>query len=309
MSPLENSATPSHKQTVSFLTRRFREVGLKPTGRHGQNFLIDMNLQQLLVDSAQLTADDVVLEIGTGTGGITAMIANQVASVVTVEIDRHLYQLASEELIDFDNVTMLQQDALKNKNQFQENILRTVEQKIHENGDFKLVANLPYNIATPIISNLLACRIPPRSMTVTIQKELAERILAKPSTKDYSHLSIWIQCQCTAEIIRIMPPSVFWPQPKVESAILHLELDEERRAQIPDLHFFHTFTRALFFHRRKFLRSVVVSAMKKQLSKSQIDESLSEANLRADQRAEQLSVEKILTLCEAVRSRLPQSVN
>ncbi len=263
-----------------------------------------MNLQQLLVDSAQLTDEDTVLEIGTGTGALTARIAKGVAAVITVEIDKHLYQLASEELIDFDNVTLLQQDALKNKNRFNENILAAVEASLRENGPFKLVANLPYNIATPVISNLLACKIPPESMTVTIQKELAERIIAKPSTKDYSHLSVWIQSQCAAEIVRIMPPSVFWPQPKVESAIIHLKLDEARRARIPDLPFFHTFNRSLFFHRRKFLRSVVISAMKKQLDKAQVDASIAEAGLRGDQRAEQLSVENILALCEAVRSRL-----
>ncbi len=304
MPPAENATVGAQKQTISFLTRRFREVGLRPASRHGQNFLIDMNLQQLLVDSAQLTEEDTVLEIGTGTGALTARIAKGAAAVITVEIDKHLYQLASEELIDFDNVTMLQQDALKNKNRFNENILASVEANLRENGHFKLVANLPYNIATPVISNLLACKIPPESMTVTIQKELAERITAKPSTKNYNHLSVWIQSQCVAEIVRIMPPSVFWPQPKVESAIIHLKLDEARRARIPDLPFFHTFNRSLFFHRRKFLRSVVISAMKTQLDKAQVDASIAEVGLRGDQRAEQLSVENILALCEAIRSRL-----
>jgi 16S rRNA (adenine1518-N6/adenine1519-N6)-dimethyltransferase len=264
-----------------------------------------MNLQQLLVDSAELTSDDVVLEIGTGTGALTALMAERVAAIVTVEIDKHLYQIASEELIDFTNVTMLHQDALKNKNQLHENILTAIEQQLAETHRFKFVANLPYNIATPVISNLLGCRIPPCSMTVTLQKELAERIIARPSSKDYSHLSIWIQSQCTAEIIRIMPPTVFWPRPKVESAIVHLEFVKALRDRIPDLHFFHSFTRSLFFHRRKFLRSVLVSAMKKQLDKEQVDEAIDELQLKPDQRAEQLSVETILALCEAVRRRLP----
>lgn len=305
MVPPENGAAPVHKQTISFLTRRFREVGLQPTSRHGQNFLIDMNLQQLLVDSAKLSSEDVLLEIGTGTGALTALMAERVAAVVTVEIDKHLYQIASEELIDFTNVTMLRQDALKNKNQLHENILTTIEQQLAETHRFKFVANLPYNIATPVISNLLGCRIPPCSMTVTIQKELAERILAKPSSKEYSHLSVWIQSQCTAEIIRIMPPTVFWPRPKVESAIVHLEFVKALRDRIPDLHFFHSFTRSLFFHRRKFLRSVLISAMKNQLDKEQVDEAINELQLKPDQRAEQLSVETILALCEAVRRRLP----
>ena len=306
--PDENAARPE-KQTISFLTRRFREVGLQPASRHGQNFLIDMNLQQLLVDSALLRPQDVVLEVGTGTGSLTALIAKKVASVVTVEIDQHLYQLASEALIDFMNVTLLQRDVLRNKNRLAPEVLETVAEKLDDTGAFKLVANLPYNIATPLISNLLACERPPQSITVTIQKELAERILARPSTKNYGHLSVWVQSQCDAEYIRTMPPSVFWPRPKVESAIIHLKLDQPRRNQIPDLAFFHRFTRALFLHRRKFLRSVLASAMKKELDKSQIDRALAEVGLRPDLRAEQLSVDTILALCESIRDQLSEKTS
>ena len=306
MSTLDENKPNRHRQTISFLTRRFREVGLQPASRHGQNFLIDMNLQQLLVDAAGLTAEDVVLEVGTGTGGLTALIAAQVSAVVTVEIDQHLYQLASEELLDFKNVTMLQQDVLRNKNNLANEVLEAVRAHLDGDAKFKLVANLPYNIATPLISNLLAYEQPPQSITVTIQKEVAERILASPSTKNYGHLSVWVQSQCTAECIRLMPPSVFWPRPKVESAIIQLTLDKERRNQIPDLAFFHRFTRAIFLHRRKFLRSVVASAMKNELDKSQVDHAIAAAGLRADQRAEQLSVETILTLCEAVRNQLSE---
>jgi 16S rRNA (adenine1518-N6/adenine1519-N6)-dimethyltransferase len=304
MSDPEEKEQPLQRQTTSFLKRRFREVGLQPASRHGQNFLIDLNLQQLLVDSAELSPDDVVLEVGTGTGALTARIAPRVAAVVSVEIDRHLFQLASEELIDCENVTLLQQDVLKNKNQLASDVLESVRERLGDSQRFKLVANLPYNIATPLISNLLACQRPPHSMTVTIQKELAERILAKPSTKDYGHLSIWIQSQCQAECVRIMPPTVFWPRPKVESAIVHITLDQNRRDKIPDLVFFHRFTRALFFHRRKFLRSVVVSAMKKELDKSEVDTAIAEVGLRPDERAEQLSVDSILILCESIRKRV-----
>ena len=112
MSTPEKKEPKQHRQTISFLTRRFREVGLQPASRHGQNFLIDMNLQQLLVDAAQLGPEDVVLEVGTGTGALTALIATKASAVVTVEIDQHLYQLASEELLDFQNITMLKQDVL-----------------------------------------------------------------------------------------------------------------------------------------------------------------------------------------------------
>ncbi len=293
------------KQTISYLTRRFREVGLEPNARHGQNFLIDINLVHLLVEAAALTGDDVVLEVGTGTGSLTALIAERVAAVVTVEIDRHLFQIASEELIDCENVTMLARDALKNKNRFDPLVLDAVAEELQkgENRRFKLVANLPYNIATPVIANLLAAPLVPQSMTVTIQKELAERIVAKPSTKEYGHLSVWVQSQCRAEIVRIMPPAVFWPRPKVESAILHIELDPQRRARIPDLAFFQSFTRAMFFHRRKFLRSVLVSATKTYFTKPQVDEVLVETGFGPDWRAEQLSVDEMLRLCAAVKDK------
>ena len=225
------------RQTKTFLLERFREMGIRPATRHGQNFLIDLNLVQLIIDAADITADDVVLEVGTGTGSLTALMAERAAAVVTVEIDAHLFELASEQLIDLPNVTMLQFDALRNKNNFDDRVMDAVGEHLTAAPDrrFKLVANLPYNIATPVISNLLLARHVPHSMTVTIQKELADRIIAAPSTKDYSALSVWIQSQCTAEIVRLMPPSVFWPEPKVTSAILHIVVDPAKRARIKDL--------------------------------------------------------------------------
>ena len=305
MSTPEENEPQQQRQTISFLKRRFREVGLQPASRHGQNFLIDMNLQQLLVNAADLNETDLVLEVGTGTGALTALLAQKAGSVITVEIDQHLHQLASEELWDFKNITMLKCDVLHNKNKLSNEVLDAIATR-DATSHFKLVANLPYNIATPLISNLLGCANPPRSITVTIQKEVAERMLAKPSTKHYGHLSVWVQSQCAVECIRLMPPSVFWPRPKVESAIIQLTLERGRRDEIPDLLFFHRFTRALFLHRRKFLRSVVASAMKRNLEKSAVDVAIANAGLQSDQRAEQLSIEKILTLCEAVRDQLLQ---
>ncbi len=295
-----------NRQTVGYLRRRFQEVGLEPASRHGQNFLIDMNLQQLLVDSAELEPCDVVLEVGTGTGALTALASQRAAAVITVEIDERLQIVASEELFDHENVTMLRGDALKNKNSFAPMVIDTVGEKMAEaeGRRFKLVANLPYNVATPVISNLLSSPILPYSMTVTIQKELAERMMAVPSTKDYSALSIWMQSQCDIELVRIMAPTVFWPRPKVDSAIIHVRVNEEKRARIPDLAFFHEFVRSMFFHRRKFLRSVLVAAMKKRLGKPEIDEVMEEMGFNADTRAEQLDVDTMLRLCEAVRRRL-----
>jgi 16S rRNA (adenine1518-N6/adenine1519-N6)-dimethyltransferase len=293
----------SANQTVSFLMKRFREAGVQIKGKHGQNFLVDLNLLRILVDAADLQPQDVILEVGTGTGSLTANVAPRVAAVVTVEIDPQMYQLASEELYEFPNVTMLQLDALRNKSHFDERVLTAIAERIDESPgrQFKLVANLPYNVATPIISNLLLAPRVPVSMTVTIQKELGDRINAVPGTKDYSALSIWIQSQCQVQLVRILPPNVFWPKPKVHSAILHIEVDPAKRARIADLEFFHGFVRAMFFHRRKYLRSQLLSAAGPAFEKPQIDAILAEQNLNPELRAEQLTVEQMLSLGEAVR--------
>lgn len=296
------------RQTKTFLLERFREMGIRPATRHGQNFLIDLNLVDLIVDAADLTRDDVVLEVGTGTGSLTAMMAERAAAVVTVEIDAHLFELASEQLIDLPNVTMLQLDALRNKNNLDDRVMDALGEHLDAapSRRLKLVANLPYNIATPVLSNLLLARHVPYSMTVTIQKELADRITASPSTKDYSALSVWIQSQCDAEIVRVMPPSVFWPAPKVESAILRIHVDPAKRGRIRDLPFFHQITKALFLHRRKFLRANVVAAMKQHLNKSQVDTLLDEMGFAADTRTEQLDVGTLIKLAEKIQAAAPE---
>src|SRR5262245_58468074 len=233
----------SSRQTQSFLIERMKEAGIRPQGQHGQNFLIDLNLLDLLVRTANPGPKDVVLEIGTGLGSLTGRVAQLAAAVVTVEIDPRLYALASEELSGLANVTMLQQDALKNKNTIHPAVLEAVHQKLdaHPGSQLKLIANLPYNVATPVLSNLLTVTPVPLSLTATIQKELADRIVASPGTKDYSALSIWMQALCAMEIVREMPPQVFWPRPKVHSAIIHIVPHPAKRAALGDLTFFHEF--------------------------------------------------------------------
>jgi 16S rRNA (adenine1518-N6/adenine1519-N6)-dimethyltransferase len=295
------------RQTKTFLLERFREMGIRPATRHGQNFLIDLNLVELIVEAAELTKDDVVLEVGTGTGSLTQMMAERAAAVVTAEIDAHLYELASEQLIDLPNVTMLKLDALRNKNNLDDRIMDAVGEHLAAapGRRFKLVANLPYNIATPVISNLLLARHVPHSMTVTIQKELAERIIAPPSTKDYSALSVWIQSQANSEIVRILPPSVFWPAPKVSSAILRIVVDHNRRSKISDLTYFHQMTKALFLHRRKYLRANVLAAMKRHLDKPDVDALLDDMGFAADTRTEQLDVATLIKLADRIRAVAP----
>jgi 16S rRNA (adenine1518-N6/adenine1519-N6)-dimethyltransferase len=202
---------------------------------------------------------------------------------------------------------MLRLDALRNKNTIDDRVMDAIGHELAAGPGrrFKLVANLPYNIATPLLSNLLLARHVPHSMTVTIQKELAERIIASPSTKDYSALSVWIQSQCTAEIVRLLPPSVFWPAPKVSSAILKITVDNERRNQISDLAYFHQITKALFLHRRKFLRANIVAAMKEHLNKEAVDALLDDMGFAPDTRTEQLDVPTLIKLADKIHSVAP----
>ena len=292
------------RQTASYLSKRLAAAGLRPVSHFGQNFLIDLNLIDLIARSAKLQPNDVVLEIGTGVGSLTTRLSDAAGAVLTVEIDQNLHRLASEELSNRPNVRLLQFDALKNKNTLRPEMMEQIRDamsRIGEEARFLLVANLPYNVATPIISNLLHETPSPHAIVVTIQKELAERMIAQPRTKDYSALSVWIQSLCKAEIVRVLPPKAFWPRPKVDSAVIRLEVVPEWREKFPDLKYFHQTVRALFFHRRKFLRSVVISAMKGRLDKPQVDEVLSGLGHGETARAEELNVEQIQLLAEALR--------
>ena len=162
-----------NRQTTTFLKQRMEEAGIRPVSKFGQNFLIDLNLVNMIADSASITEQDIVVEVGTGTGSLTGLIAQKARHVITVEIDQNLWQLAQEELSSFGNITFLQQDALRNKNNLSPVLLDTIRSEMAkaEGSRLKLVANLPYNIATPLITNLLTLDdIVPTSMTVTIQK-------------------------------------------------------------------------------------------------------------------------------------------
>ena len=292
------------RQTATYLSKRLAAAGLRPVSRFGQNFLIDLNLVDLIAKSAELKKTDVVLEIGTGVGSLTTRLSDQAGAVLTVEIDNNLHRLASEELAGRPNVRLIHGDALRNKNSLRSDLMEQIRDAISRIGPearFLLVANLPYNVATPIISHLLHETPAPDAMVVTIQKELADRIIAEPGTKDYGALSVWIQSVCQAEIVRVLSPKVFWPRPKVHSAILRLDTLPEARSEFKDLKHFHQTVRALFFHRRKFLRSVVASAMKQSLSKPQVDEVLQSLGYDETSRAEQLTVKQIQKLAEALR--------
>jgi 16S rRNA (adenine1518-N6/adenine1519-N6)-dimethyltransferase len=297
-------------QTRTYLMKKFEAMGIRPQSRLGQNFLIDLNLLRLLHESGKIEPHDVVLEVGTGTGSLTAPMSEKAAVVITVDVDPVMQELAKQELFGRKNIRFLKMDILKNKNRLREEVLEMVREELKQpgpNGEkrrFKLVANLPYSIATPLISNLLLTEIPPALICVTIQKELADRITAKPRSKDWGALSLWTQAQCQTEIIRIMPPTVFWPRPKVDSAIIRLTLDEKRRKKIPDLKFYNEFCRAIFFHRRKFLRAELCSVFKYTIPKTRIDEIMDEMEFDTASRAETLPLKTMQRLCELCRQEL-----
>lgn len=303
------SETPSPappRQTLTFLRERLAAEGIRPKNDLGQNFLIDINLLNMLADTAAVGPDDICLEVGTGTGSLTALLADRAAAVISVEVDPRMHRLAAGLLGNRPHVRLLLHDALQGKNRLHPGLLETLEQARAEHPDkrFKLVANLPYHVATPLIGNLLALDRPPQTFTATVQREVAERLVARPGTRDYGALSVWVQSQGKAAIRRILPPQVFWPRPKVFSAIVHIEFRPALRARIPDLPSFHRFVRDLFLHRRKLLRAELAAVSGKRLEKAAVDRILADAELNPLCRAEELDVEDLIRLFSCFRAAL-----
>jgi len=297
---------PAQRQTRSHLMTLFEHQGMRPRGDLGQNFLIDLNLVEYVVEQAQLGPDDVVLEIGAGAGGLTVFLAPAAGDVVSVEVDHRVHALARAATALHPNVTLLLTDALRDKNHFAPEVLEAVTARLaaRPGGTLKLVANLPYCIATPVISNLVASDLPWSLMVVTIQWEMAERMRAKPGSDDYGALSIWLQSQCRVQVLKKLGASVFWPRPQVDSAIVRLEPDPLRRAAIGDRAFFHDFIRRLFTQRRKSLRSVLVSMYEDQLERTRIDAMLASMQLPDGARAEQLDVPVLVELAKVIMTNV-----
>ena len=253
-------ATAPTRQTTAYLKQLFVQVGFVIDAKRGQNFLVDLNLLDLLERSAGITPADVVLEVGTGTGALSERLSRAAQHVVTCEVDSRLACLARDKLIDCDNVTLVEGDVLAGKHRFAPAVLAAIEAALAASPGARLllVANLPYCVATPVISNLLALPRPFDTAVVTVQREMGERMTAAAGSHSYNALSVWIGAQCRSELVRVLPPSVFWPRPKVDSAIVRLDLEPDRRAAIGDLARFHDFVRDIFCHRRKVLRGVLV---------------------------------------------------
>ncbi len=224
------------RQTRSFLMSLFTQHGINPRGDLGQNFLIDVNLIEFAVRAAELGPRDVALEVGSGTGGMTAFLARDAGRVISVDIDKNMSALAAEAVQDCTNVTLINSDILKNKNTLDPHICDVIRHHVASipNGRLKLVANLPYSVATPVMSNLIASDLPWERMICTIQWELAEKMIAEPGDSKYGAMSAWIQSQASVRILKKLGPNVFWPRPKVDSAIVSLWRDQEAADRIHD---------------------------------------------------------------------------
>jgi 16S rRNA (adenine1518-N6/adenine1519-N6)-dimethyltransferase len=299
--PTEPASRQPTRQTTAYLKDLFQQVGFTIDARRGQNFLVDLNLLDLLERTAGVTAADAVLEVGAGTGALTERLARAAGRVVTVEIDPRLAQLARERVIECDNVHLVEGDVLAGKHRLAPAVLAAIDEAraACPQGRLLLVANLPYCVATPVISNLLALPRPFDAAIVTVQREMAERMTAAAGSHSYNALSVWIGSQCRSEIVRILPPSVFWPRPKVDSAIVRLDLEPDRRARITDLERFHAFVRDVFCHRRKVLRGVLIrlAGGKQQAAAVEaVDALYASLGLDATIRAEDISPDRFVDL-------------
>jgi 16S rRNA (adenine1518-N6/adenine1519-N6)-dimethyltransferase len=262
-------------------------------------------LLDLLVRAAALTPQDVVLEIGAGTAGLTTRLSAVAGQIVAVECDPRFYQLARQQTADCANVRLLHADALAGKNQMNPEVLAAVKAAMQDLDvdHYDIAANLPYDIAASIIGNVILERPCPRSITATVQLEVAQRLLAQPGMKDYGPLSVLIQVSGQAQVIRTLAPSVFWPRPKVHSAIVRVDFPTDPRKRHPDLAEFHGFVRQLFLHRRKKLRGSLAALCHDNGATDNVEVALRAIGVSVDVRAEQIDADHLYQLFHTVRSR------
>lgn len=257
--------------------------------KFGQNFLIDSNILEKIVDSAELTEQDCVLEIGPGIGTMTQYLAEQAREVIAVEIDKNLIPILEETLGDYDNVTVINEDILK------VDINRIVQER---NGGrpIKVVANLPYYITTPIIMALFEKHIPLQSITIMVQKEVADRMQVGPGTKDYGALSLAVQYYSKPEIVARVPASCFMPRPNVDSTVIRLERYDEPPVEVADESYLFAVIRASFNQRRKTLVNGLTNAGNLGVSKPDVEKVLAEMELSPTVRGETLTLEQFAEL-------------
>lgn len=266
-----------------------RKYGFKFTKSLGQNFLIDDSVVTDIVVGAQVDKEDFVIEIGPGVGTLTRELLKKAKAVCAIELDKSLISILEEELKEFDNFKLINEDALKvNFNEI-----------IGEEKNVKLVANLPYYVTTPIIISLLTGGYPFKSLTIMIQKEVAERMNAAPGGKDYGSLSLLVQYYCETEIVRKVAPSSFIPQPKVDSIVIKLEKLDAPRVQVQDEKLFFSIIRDSFNMRRKTLSNALRNLS---ISKENLNKAFEEAGIDPKRRGETLSIEEFAKLSDKIKA-------
>jgi 16S rRNA (adenine1518-N6/adenine1519-N6)-dimethyltransferase len=290
--------TPSPRQTLSYIKDLLHSRRLIPKNKMGQNFLIDLNLVDLVVRSAELTGSDCVLEVGTGTGSLSARLADQAGAVFTVELDREFFEMSRQLLAAYPNVRQMHGDALAGKNELNPHLVDGWNTLAAEKGltRRKLVANLPYAIATPLIANLLISGMPIERMVVMVQWELAERMVAMPGTKDFGALAVLLQSVANTQIVRRIAPTNFWPRPAVDSAIVLIKPNAEKASPVPDLKTWRAFLRDLYTQRRKNLRQALSGWPGGRRDKKDVDAKLAAIGFDGSIRAETLTIEQHLEL-------------
>ena len=265
--------------------------------KFGQNFLIDTGILEEIIEAAQITKDDFVLEIGPGIGTMTQYLCEAARAVVAVEIDTNLIPILKDTLAEYNNVDVLNEDILK------VNISKLAEEK--NNGKpIKVVANLPYYITTPIIMGLFESHVPIESITVMVQKEVADRMQAGPGTKDYGALSLAVQYYSKPQIVVNVPPSCFMPQPKVGSTVISLRRHQQPVVQVEDEKLMFKVIRASFNQRRKTLANGLNNYGGINLTKEQIQQSIEELGVPVNIRGEALSLEQFACLSNIIGKKL-----
>ena len=257
--------------------------------KFGQNFLVDKNILEKIMDAAQITEKDCVLEIGPGIGTMTQYLAERAGNVIAVEIDKNLIPVLQDTLSSYNNVTILNQDILKT------DINHIIE--TYNNGNpIKVVANLPYYITTPIIMALFESHVALKSITIMIQKEVADRIQAQAGTKDYGALSLAVQYYAKPEVIVKVPAACFMPRPNVDSSVIRLTKYETPPVKAQDENYLFTVIRASFNQRRKTLVNGLSNAGSVGVSKEKIAEVLTQMELSLTVRGETLTLEQFTEL-------------
>ncbi len=261
----------------------------------GQNFLIDTNILKRIVEFAELSKESGAIEIGPGIGALTEQLARSSKKVVAFEIDQRLLPILADTLSPYPNVKVIHQDVLK------ADVKEVIEEEFSETADLMVVANLPYYVTTPIIMKILEENLPIRGIVVMLQKEVADRISAKPGTKDYGSLSIAIQYYTKAETVMIVPKTVFVPQPNVDSAVIRLTKREKPAVDVKDEVFFFQVTKASFAQRRKTLLNNLTSQLPDgKQKKEEIILALNESGIDPTRRGETLSLEEFGRLSDAL---------